>query len=154
MINYHVGDLFALAPVEAWLVQACNTQGSWGKGIAAEFAKRYPEALKAERSLIKHGNLHSGQCWVYPNHPSPGSVVCLYTSEGYGRNRDSEHDILVNTAAGLEDLYEMWLDNGKNPIWAPKFNSGLFGVPWGKTEAFINAVFGSDVGAWNIVSLK
>ncbi|RMJ23915.1 hypothetical protein PHISP_05222 [Aspergillus sp. HF37] len=46
------GDLFQ-APRNAVLMHACNTKGFWGKGIAAEFRDRYPEAYRIYRQFCQ-----------------------------------------------------------------------------------------------------
>ena len=33
------------APWDALLIHACNTQGVWGSGIAAQLKKAYPDAF-------------------------------------------------------------------------------------------------------------
>ncbi|PLN86633.1 putative ADP-ribose 1''-phosphate phosphatase [Aspergillus taichungensis] len=49
MITEVQGDLFD-APDGAALIHACNCQGSWGKGIAEAFKKKYPAAFKIYRA--------------------------------------------------------------------------------------------------------
>jgi ADP-ribose 1''-phosphate phosphatase len=49
-IVHSTGDLFTLPPRNnSLLVHACNTQGSWGAGIAKVFAREFPDAYTVYR---------------------------------------------------------------------------------------------------------
>ena len=96
------GDLFS-APEGSILVQACNTKGSWGAGIALAFRERFPEQFEqyAQHCKEKKDTL-VGTCLLLQaeNH----SIACLFTSRNYGRNKDSPDQILAATKTALQDL--------------------------------------------------
>lgn len=138
MIEYRKGDLFSAEGPNTILVHACNCKGSWGAGIATQFAKRYPQYLKEyqqmcskyDKTLLGMGIQFRGQA----NNPGQ-AIACLFTSRGYGAERDSEKSILVRTKAAIECLLGTLPEDVE--IHSPKINAGLFGVPWDKTEAII-----------------
>ena len=62
-------------------------------------------------------------------------IACLITSEGYGKNVDSEDDILYNTKKALDDLHYSIENADPMPdCRAVRINSGKFGVPWKRTK--------------------
>lgn len=77
-------------------------------------------------------------------------IICLFTSSGYGARVDSPTVIINKTAAALSDLkqqlHEMeslsndTQDKKIKHLFACRFNSGLFKVPWGRTRSVIEEV--------------
>mgnify|MGYP001583286173 CR=1 FL=1 len=63
------------------------------------------------------------------------SICCLFTSQGYGSEKDSKEMILRATLASVS---QMLLMSTMLVINSNKFNSGLFGVPWEDTEKILN----------------
>ncbi|KAL6720581.1 ADP-ribose 1''-phosphate phosphatase [Lecanora helva] len=83
-------------------------------------------------------------------------IACLFTSRGYGRRRDSEHEILENTRLALNDLHRrietikegepvlVKYGNSEGRVLignckAVKLNSGNFGIDWKKTKSVLEA---------------
>ncbi|KAJ5673637.1 hypothetical protein N7507_002764 [Penicillium longicatenatum] len=171
------GNLFD-APPRSALIHACNARGSWGAGIAREFALKYPWAFteyrkhclkwKGENQFHDIPNLYATgdeaktisvrypvgtALIIYPESCffAPGVkpwVICLFTSADYGSRVDSPEMILNNTNAALHDLRQKLDNAGKrrhsgllvDHLWACRFNSGLFGIPWAKTRELIDGV--------------
>jgi ADP-ribose 1''-phosphate phosphatase len=135
-IEYCRGNLFdaPLVPYgTSFLAHACNAQGVWGSGVAAEFKKRYrleyfdyrefcQEAL-GSRSLV-------GKCLL------TGRVACLITSHDFGPRVDEPGMILRATREAFKKLLDMTLPG--DVINMPKINSGLFHVPWELTAAVLD----------------
>lgn len=139
MIEYKKINLFD-SPVNSYILHAVNCQGVWGSGIAAQFAKLYPEAYKGYKSDCG-GYERTGDYGVYFRNDEPHHVLWIYTSFGFGRNRDSVETILDNTRSAIKTLI-MEFPYGfaytdECVIYSNKFNSGLFGVPWHETEAIL-----------------
>ncbi|KAJ5523738.1 hypothetical protein N7494_010388 [Penicillium frequentans] len=171
------GDIFD-APPRSALIHACNARGSWGAGIARDFARNYPWAYtkyreyclkwKGENKFHDILNLHATgdqaktisvrfpvgtALIIYPEtwFSEPGMrpwVICLFTSADYGNRVDSPDMILNNTNAALHDLRQR-LDLGRkqqsesaniDQLYACRFNSGLFGIPWAKTKELVDRV--------------
>lgn len=130
------------APEGSLIVHACNCKGSWGSGIAKEFKERYYEAFKTYQIL----------CWFDGGKSKPGKfdfisinkekhdIGCLFTSYGYGKELDSEDVILINTILAVDSALTHAAINGTGYIFSNKFNSGLFKIPWEKTEKIINTL--------------
>ncbi|OAG09792.1 uncharacterized protein CC84DRAFT_1072897, partial [Paraphaeosphaeria sporulosa] len=150
------GDLFD-APDDVVLVHACNTQGSWGAGIAKEFRRRYPMAfsLYQEHCLANHhpksDPVPTGSCLLIPpSEERPGSrrhwVACLFTSEKYGRSKDSQARILANTPLAFRHLLHLLRRQAREigpaiqEIRMCQINSGLFAVEWENTRMLLEAV--------------
>jgi len=142
MIKYAKMSLFD-APPGSILMHACNAQGVWGRGIAAEFKHRFPNSY---REYVGHcaKALHGypfygvvGRAFILG--PESGKrVACLVTSYDY-RDLDSEETIILQTITALEDFCLAWEEvSGGEPIYCNKFNSDLFAVPWEKTEKVLN----------------
>jgi len=65
-LTYITGDIFS-APPNTILVHACNTQGSWGAGIALAFQKKFPAQFKVyEDYCAKNGEASVGKCLLIP----------------------------------------------------------------------------------------
>lgn len=127
------GDLFADIPANCLLIHACNTRGTWGAGIAAEFKRRYPRAFGFYRSYCVRAEKASidlvGTALVIPAldgededegegddggggggggamATTKACIACLFTSRKAGRARDGPNAIVANTEAAFADLME------------------------------------------------
>ncbi|KAJ5126551.1 ADP-ribose 1''-phosphate phosphatase [Penicillium atrosanguineum] len=77
-------------------------------------------------------------------------IICLFTSRDYGKRVDSPDMIINSTHAALQDLKSQVnslqndIQGSQKPppgeLWSCRFNSGLFGVPWGKTRSLLDNV--------------
>jgi ADP-ribose 1''-phosphate phosphatase len=95
-----------------------------------------------------------GTTLLIPPQPSDVSqhwIACLFTSEDYGRRKGSPDSVVENTRTALEDLKtqlealrgsDVGTDEKSRPgeIWACRFNSVNFKVPWERTRAVIEDV--------------
>lgn len=112
------------------LAHACNCRGSWGSGVAKQFAQTFPEDYKVYKELCeREGNNLAGRIQLTE------SVLCLFTSRGYGRQKDSVEQILEYTEQALINLCELQTESIR--IAAPTINAGLFAVPWEQTEELL-----------------
>lgn len=158
MISYIQGDLFA-APSNSILVHACNTQGSWGSGIALAFRNKFPKEYEQYRAHCKSHDGRSlvGTCLLIPG--DKYDVACLFTSRSYGRYKDTPVEILIATSKAVEDLMNQNVSGKPLHAWyveisemietlralishscvfCSRFNSGKFAVPWADTEAVLD----------------
>lgn len=118
------------------LVHACNTEGFWGAGIAKEFKKRFPESFLLYKEFCEAG-IKTGEFEV-SSEENGYNVGCLFTSSIDSRSPDSPDEIIVNTVLAVDDLLN-WTDK-EFIIYSNKFNSGLFNVPWDRTEAVLKVL--------------
>jgi ADP-ribose 1''-phosphate phosphatase len=137
MIEYRKGDLFSISADGRILLHAVNGVGKWGSGIAAEFAKRYPNAYQIYTYTCQK-NLAEGNKAGYGFLVSAEAEIgCLVTSHKYGPQKDSPEQILKQTQSALREFLALkhvnaYLDQGYE-IHSPKINAGLFAVPWKET---------------------
>ncbi|OAL54601.1 hypothetical protein IQ07DRAFT_475162, partial [Pyrenochaeta sp. DS3sAY3a] len=155
-LTIHKGDLFASAPSNALLIHACNTQGSWGAGIARAFRDRYPNAYAIYRSFCtkthdpKTNPIPMGTALLIPPvdvRAGKGHWIgCLFTSAKYGKAKAKPEVIVRNTVPAMQMLLELVRVVGEDmggevgEVRMCKINSGLFGVPWEKTSEAVESM--------------
>lgn len=140
MISYNKGSLFK-APVGTILAHACNCKGVWGSGIAVEFKKRFPDVFQEYADDCgRFGDQLAGHAKVY--RAKDYDVACLFTSRGFGEQRDDAFKILEYTQTAVDELIVYAKVVGRE-IDMPKINSGRFAVPWEKTAELLNTTFGN-----------
>lgn len=135
MLKYKKMSLFDAEPGSI-LVHSCNAHGVWGSGIAAQFKEKFPRAFSQYNNYCKimfgedrYGTV--GTCFTA--NEENYDIGCLITSLSYGKDKDNPDEILLQTILALNEFCK---DNGDtfSTIYSNKFNSGLFNVPWKKTE--------------------
>jgi len=132
-LSYKTGSLFN-APEGSILAHSCNCKGRWRSGIAKEFSQKFPEANeKYTLSCQSKGDALLGSWESFPE--KSYKVLCLYTSRSYGLQIDTPEDILRATEKAIAHYCEQTTD--VVTVNSPLINSGLFKVPWLKTEAII-----------------
>lgn len=155
-IDYRNGSLFE-ADYHSIYVHSCNCVGSWGKGIAAEFKKRFPEHFKVYQSHCKTKKPKDilGTCLLIGPHlpeiEEERWVACLFTRERPGKAPASKAEAdrvqtCANTTTAMNDLVEQMRHVEQQSSYEvadvvmPKINAGLFGVPWEQTVKALNEV--------------
>tara|TARA_R110002003_G_scaffold58_7_gene5179 strand:- start:8720 stop:9547 length:828 start_codon:yes stop_codon:yes gene_type:complete len=151
-LTYHKGDMFEGAPDHCLLIHACNTQGHWGAGIAKAFKTRYPKAYAAHNSFCAkdHSKTNpvptgTSQLLTPVDTAAKHWIGCVFTSARYGKAKDKPDAILRNTAASMKMLLELVKmadeeDDQVTEIRMCKINSGMFGVPWERTEEALQSI--------------
>lgn len=129
-LYYKKGSLFQEMDKNFIFVHSNNSKGNWGKGIALEFSKKFPEAY-ANHKKIKN---KLGMGYVVPD--GEFKIGCLITSSGYGKYKDDAKSILINTYISIINMLKN-IDDENIYIKSPKINSGLFDIPWKFTEKII-----------------
>lgn len=144
MIKYKAMSLFN-APIGSIIIHAVNAQGVWGNGIAKEFKERYPLSFAYYTELCR--NMKTIGFGTFKNFKEEKHQVgWICTSQNYGANKDNEIAILANTKVALlnlcDEIEATRILNGFSSIdvYSNKFNSGLFGVKWEKTEEILKQV--------------
>lgn len=160
-LNYIKGDLFShKAQASSILAHACNCRGSWGAGVAAIFKKQFPSTYKL---YVEHCKKHAdnpagllGSTYLIRSEVSdPGNVgrgnvayvACMFTSDAFGRRKNTADDIVENTDKSMTHLEQQLQSlaqkesieqlDGKSVVNMPKINAGLFNVPWEETETVL-----------------
>lgn len=152
MILYKKGNLFD-APKGSILAHACNCKGVWGSGIAKQFRNRFPVSyIKYKEYCEQHvaeGILGTSVIFYEDGY----YIACMFTSDGYGSEVDTEELIIKHTDEAVFDVlsFRDIFEPGSLQLHMPKINSGKFGVPWEKTEPIIGASaaqFNTDIVVW------
>jgi ADP-ribose 1''-phosphate phosphatase len=169
-LSLHIGDIFAAPPLTV-LIHACNTQGSWGAGIAAAFRVKYPVAFTIYRRHCldthhpKTNPVPTGSCLLIPpSETKPGApqhwIACLFTSARYGKGKDKPDVILRNTGPSVRSMLEQIKEaqakgEGVGGLRMCKINSARFAVPWERTVAVLEGIeveegWVGDVEVWDV----
>jgi ADP-ribose 1''-phosphate phosphatase len=147
MLKYINGDAIELRPEGAYLAHACNAQGVAGAGIAAQIAKRYPLDLYSYEHCCEYSEDLTGHI-VYT---AQNKILWLITSYGFGAEKDDVETILLYTKRAILEL------NAHLPkdavVYSNRFNSGLFAVPWERTESLLVNNLREDI-TWVVVDYK
>jgi ADP-ribose 1''-phosphate phosphatase len=145
-VSYLKQSLFDV-PEREVIIHACNAQGVWGSGIAAEFKKRYPDSLKDYQDYCDSGEYVVGKGKLSRFSINEKHWVgWIITSNKYGKDKDPKEVIKAQTALALHHLcHALYTSHPRsyNPeivVYSNKFNSGLFGVPWEETETILKVV--------------
>lgn len=90
---------------------------------------------------MKEGDALRGQARLYMglHRAEAYAVGCLFTSVGYGWNVDHSGDILDATLSAVETMVGIAKVHAMD-IHSPRFNSGLFKIPWDETEERLKSV--------------
>jgi len=136
LLEVKTGDLFKNAPENSVLVHSCNCVGLWGRGIAVEFANRYPDAL---RDYMDYCNLCRPKVGTARLMGIQKKVGCLFTSYHFGRKADSQEQIADATYLAALELLDIVssVHPAGTEIHSPMINSGLLKTPWPLSEKAI-----------------
>jgi ADP-ribose 1''-phosphate phosphatase len=169
-LSNHIGEIFAAPPLTV-LIHACNTQGSWGAGIAAAFRFMYPVAYTIYRRHCldthhpKTNPVPTGSCLLIPPSETLSGapkhwIACLFTSARYGKGKDKPDVILRNTGPSVRSMLEQIKEaqakgEGVGGLRMCKINSARFAVPWERTVAVLEGIeveegWVGDVEVWDV----
>jgi len=134
VITYCQGDLLD-ADVDA-LVNAVNTVGVMGKGIALAFKNRFPANFQAYAAACQRGEVVTGRMFITetPALLGPRWIVNFPTKQHW---RDPSQLEWVQT--GLQDLRRFLLAQQVQSVALPALGAGLGGLSWPTVRAEIEA---------------
>lgn len=130
MITSTQGNLLD-ADVEA-LVNAVNTVGVMGKGIALMFKKRFPANMAAYAKACKAGEVKTGKMFVTETGELPRWIVNFPTKQHWRAKSQMEWII-----EGLVDLRRFIVDNNVQSIAIPALGAGNGGLNWNEVKPHI-----------------
>ncbi len=141
MITYCQGNLLN-ADVDA-LVNAVNTVGVMGKGIALAFKQRFPANYQAYAAACQRGEVQTGRMFITetPALLGPRWIVNFPTKQHW---RDPSR--LEWVRSGLQDLRRFLLDVHVASVALPALGSGLGGLSWPMVRAEMEAAL-ADLAA-------
>jgi O-acetyl-ADP-ribose deacetylase (regulator of RNase III) len=137
MIELVHGDLLA-APVEA-LVNAVNTVGVMGKGIALQFRQKYPDMFVAYEAACRAGTVRIGHMRTFDRGPSAEnarSIINFPTKRHW-----CEPSRLADVESGLIAFTETVQRLEIRSLAVPPLGCGLGGLDWREVQPRIESAF-------------
>lgn len=122
MIQYVHGDIFQ--STMQTLVVPVNTVGVMGKGLALQFAKKYPEMEEEYKGYCATYDFKIGKLLIYRD--SPYRWILNFPTKGHWYNKSQ----LVYIDEGLDTLVLTYKYHGITSIAFPKLGCGLGGLAW------------------------
>ena len=137
MITYCQGNLLD-ADVDA-LVNAVNTVGVMGKGIALAFKQRFPANYQAYAAACQRGEVQTGRMFITDTQAllGPRWIVNFPTKQHW---RDPSQ--LEWVRSGLQDLRRFRMDEDVQSVALPALGAGLGGLSWPAVRAEIDLALG------------
>lgn len=136
MIRFVQGDLLQ-APEEA-LVNAMNTVGVMGKGLALAFKQRFPETFLSYAAACKAGEVTVGRMFVTrnPELVGPRWIIHFPTKQDWRQPSNLEW-----IESGLVDLRAVVAAHGIRSLAVPRLGCGLGGLRWEQVRPLMVAAF-------------
>jgi O-acetyl-ADP-ribose deacetylase (regulator of RNase III) len=137
MLELMTGDLLD-ADVEA-LANAVNTVGVMGKGIALQFATKYPEMLEAYRKACKMGEVRLGRMHVFERSVMHNPLYLInFPTKGHWRSSSRIEDIEAGLAALADEIRARHIRS----IAVPALGCGNGGLDWRVVRPAIEGALG------------
>lgn len=122
-------------PSDHVLVCTVNCVGVMSKGIALEFAKKWPSLLKEYRTACSTKSLEIGKCWVWKDNPSlysSGTSIICYPTKLNWRN-SSKYEYIEKALPSFLSISSYF----STPIVVPRLGCGCGGLEWNKVKEII-----------------
>jgi O-acetyl-ADP-ribose deacetylase (regulator of RNase III) len=131
MIEETSGDIFS-AKVDA-LINAVNTVGVMGKGLALAFKKKFPDNFTAYQRACKAGDVKIGTVFMFDRSHGVPRWIINFPTKRHWREASKLDDI----RSGLVDLLEQIQKNNISAVAMPALGCGLGGLDWGEVRPLI-----------------
>ena len=136
MIEEGTGSLLA-ANVEA-LVNAVNTVGVMGKGLALVFKKAFPDNYDEYRRGCTEGEVAPGRVFIVDRAPRTPRWIINFPTKRHWRDTSRIEDI----RDGLADMVEQIQARRMQSVAVPALGCGLGGLEWSEVRPLIVAACG------------
>jgi O-acetyl-ADP-ribose deacetylase (regulator of RNase III) len=133
MLTHLDQDIF-LSPCQT-LVNAVNTVGVMGKGIAADFKRRYPEMFDQYREHCQSGVLTIGKLWLYK---TPDKWVLSFPTKKDWRDPSR----LEYLELGLEKFAKTYALRGITSAAFPRLGCGNGNLQWDIVRPLMESYLG------------
>lgn len=108
------------------LVNAVNTRGVMGRGLAEQFRRRFPDHYRQYRSACAAGEVKLGRMLVTRADSTPGLTIVHFPTKDHWRSSSRLADIESGLAALRATVAELELQS----IAVPALGCGLGGLAW------------------------
>lgn len=136
MLIYKKGNLLE-DDAEA-LVNAVNTVGVMGAGIARQFKSTFPEMYEVYKRDCERGAVQLGKVHVVLVETKKGSkYVINFPTLAHWQDKSK----LENIASGLDDLIRVIKEKGIKSIAIPPLGCGVGGLNWDDVRQLIEEKF-------------
>ncbi|MEZ4300620.1 MAG: macro domain-containing protein [Polyangiaceae bacterium] len=125
MLKYVSSNLFD-SPAQT-LVNTVNVVGVMGKGIAAEFKRRYPDMFRRYAEHCKSGSLDIGKLYLYR---TANKLILNFPTKKHWRNPSK----LEYIDAGLKKFVDTYALHGIASVSFPQLGCGNGGLPWSEVQ--------------------
>jgi O-acetyl-ADP-ribose deacetylase (regulator of RNase III) len=129
MIHFVKGNIFESKATA--LVNAVNTVGVMGKGVALEFKNRYPENYKIYKAACDNGELKTGIVLVVKE--SDGKMIINFPTKAHWKDA-SRYEYITD---GLKTLKRKIEEQDLRSIAMPALGCGLGGLKWENVKDLI-----------------
>ena len=136
-VTVRSGDLFASQAQT--LVNAVNTVGVMGAGIALAFKRRFPEMFADYVRRCKAGEFKLGEPYVFTGEPPARQWVLNFPTKGHWRERSR----LGPIRDGLAHLRDHHLEWGITSLAVPALGCGAGGLAWEEAQPALLEGLGS-----------
>lgn len=135
MIEPASGDLLRVE-VEA-VVNAVNTVGVMGKGLALAFKHAFPDNFRAYRQACAAGAVVPGKMFVFDRGAGAPRWIINFPTKRHWRDASRLDDV----RAGLVDLVDQVRIHAIRSVALPALGCGLGGLAWADVEPMIRAAW-------------
>lgn len=132
MITWMQSSNLLDAEVDA-LVNAVNTKGVMGRGLAAQFKDRFPDHYAQYRKACESGSVRLGKVLVTRTESPLHPIVIHFPTKDHWRSRSRLCDI----ESGLADLRHTAAALGLRSMAVPALGCGLGGLLWNDVRPLI-----------------
>jgi O-acetyl-ADP-ribose deacetylase (regulator of RNase III)/uncharacterized protein YwgA len=129
MFKALIGDLFESQAQT--LVNTVNCVGVMGKGVAAEFKKRYPAMFEDYAQRCRRKAVHLGE--PYPYRDASGALIINFPTKDHWRSPSRLKDI----ERGLDHFVTHAADWGVTGVAMPPLGCGNGGLAWSEVGPLI-----------------
>jgi O-acetyl-ADP-ribose deacetylase (regulator of RNase III) len=125
-----------------------NVDGKMAAGIAAEFARVYPDMVKEYVALCKEGNITPGKAWVWQDPKSDDIVLNIASQDRPGRHAKLSW-LRTGTVDAINQLRSLHPDIDR--IALPHIGCGIGGLDWEDVQEILEDIAESmdiDIEVW------
>lgn len=135
-ITYKLGGSIVDENADA-LVNTVNCVGVMGKGVAAEFKKRFPDNFKKYEAACSRGKVKTGEMFIYKTGQLFPAYIINFPTKNHWRG-SSRMEYIED---GLKDLTIKIKRRRIRSIAIPPLGCGLGGLNWTDVRPLIEKTF-------------